>query len=150
MPAFTAGRCAAAPDLVAELTAREVAGWPVGTTFSIQGRRTITLTMILRRCSASSTTAATTALAERIHELLDLGPEPDRRLARLPAGLGGPFGRLMAMVAEMDAMLYEEIGSRRYDPSSAEPGEVASQCRCTRREAGFMSDREIRDELLTC
>jgi cytochrome P450 len=153
MPAFHRGAVGSYGDLVAELTARDVAGWPVGTTFSIQERmRTITLTMILRAVLGVVDDSRDRRLRERIHELLDLVQSPIAVLPAFQREVGGrsPFGRLMAMVSEIDQMLYEEIGSRRYDPSSAERGDVLSMLvRPQPHEPGFMSDREIRDELLT-
>ena len=95
MPAFHRGAVGRYTDLVAELTAREVAGWPVGTTFSIQERmRTITLTMILRAVLGVVDDSRDRRLRERIHELLDLVQSPIAVLPAFQRELGGrsPFG----------------------------------------------------------
>jgi cytochrome P450 len=56
----------------------------------------------------------------------------------------------MAIVDQIESLLYEEIGERRYDPSRTDRDDVLSMLvRPQTHEEGFMSDREIRDELLT-
>jgi len=139
--------------LIRAAAAREVATWPLDTPFSIQERmRTVTLTMILRAVLGVVDDSRDRRLRERIHELLDLVQNPIAVLPAFQRELGGrsPFGRLMALVAEIDRMLYEEIGLRRYDPGSSERDDVLSMLVGPQpHEAGFMSDREIRDELLT-
>jgi cytochrome P450 len=153
MPAFHRKAVCRYGDLVGELAAREVATWPLDTPFSIQERmRTVTLTMILRAVLGVVDDSRDRRLRERIHELLDLVQNPIAVLPAFQRELGGrsPFGRLMALVAEIDRMLYEEIGLRRYDPGSSERDDVLSMLVGPQpHEAGFMSDREIRDELLT-
>ncbi|MGB3099764.1 MAG: cytochrome P450, partial [Solirubrobacterales bacterium] len=60
------------------------------------------------------------------------------------------YARLMALVTAIDAILFEEIGTRRYDPSRSDRDDILSMLvRPQPHEPGFMSDREIRDELLT-
>jgi cytochrome P450 len=153
MPAFHRGAVGRYKDLVGELAAREVATWPVGTSFSIQERmRTVTLTMILRAVLGIVDDSRDRRLRGRIHELLDLVQNPIAVLPAFQRELGGrsPFGRLMSLVDEIDEMLYEEIGLRRHDPTCGERDDVLSMLVLPQpHEPGFMSDREVRDELLT-
>ncbi len=56
----------------------------------------------------------------------------------------------MRTVAAIDELLFEEIGERRYDPSRHDRDDILSMLVTPQpHEAGFMSDREVRDEILT-
>ena len=91
-------------------------------------------------------------LRELVHGLLDQVQNPIAVLPVFQRELGGrtPFARLMEIVAAIDELLYDEIGERRYDPSRNERDDILSMLvRPQTHEHGFMSDREIRDELLT-
>ena len=153
MPAFHRGSVGRFSGLVGELTAREVAGWPSGESFAIQERmRGVTLNMIFHAVLGIVDDRRDRRLHELIHELLDLVQNPIAVLPMFQRELGGrtPFARLMALVSEIEAVLYEEIGSRRYDPSRNERDDVLSMLVGPQpHEPGFMSDREIRDELIT-
>jgi cytochrome P450 len=153
MPAFHRGAVGRFGGLVSELAAREIARWPLDTVFPIQDRmRGVTLEMILRAVLGLVDDSRDERLRGLIHELLDLVQNPIAVLPQFQYELGGrtPFARLMALVAEIEKLLYEEIGERRYDPSRADRDDILSLLvRAQPHEDGFLSDREIRDELLT-
>ncbi len=153
MPAFHRGAVERFGGLVAELAAREVARWPLDTVFPVQERmRGVTLEMILRAVLGIVDDSREERLRELIRDLLDHVQNPIAVLPAFQHELGGrtPFARLMALVAEIEKLLYEEIGERRYDPSRTDRDDMLSLLvRAQPHESGFMSDREIRDELLT-
>jgi cytochrome P450 family 135 len=153
MPAFHRGSVRRFSALVSELAAREVATWPTGTPFAIHDRmRGVTLEMIFRAVLGIVDGRYDERLREAIRELLDMVQSPIAVLPVFQHELGGrsPFARLMARVAEIEAILYEEIGARRHDPSRHDRDDVLSMLAIPQsHEAGYMSDREIRDELLT-
>ena len=153
MPAFHRGSVRRFSSLVGELAAREVAGWPLGTAFPIQERmRAITLEMIFRVVVGTAGGSRDDALRESIHDLLDLVQNPIAVLPAFQRELGGrsPFGRLMTIVEGIDRLLRDEISERRSDPGAAERDDVLSMLvRPKSHEDGFLSDREVRDELLT-
>jgi cytochrome P450 len=140
-------------DLVRELGAREVATWPVGTAFAAQERmRGVTMHVIFRAVLGIVDPRRDEQIRELIHGLLDHVQNPIAVLPQFQVELGGrsPFAKLMAIVAKIDTLLYEEIGARRYDPSRSDRDDVLSMLVGPRvHEPGYMSDREIRDELLT-
>ena len=153
MPAFHRGSVRRFSGLVAELAAREVADWPIGTAFPIQERmRAITLEMVFRVVVGTAGGSRDDALRESIHELLDLVQNPIAVLPAFQRELGGrsPFGKLMTIVEGIDRLLRDEISERRSDPASAERDDVLSMLvRPKTHEDGFLSDRQVRDELLT-
>lgn len=153
MPAFHRGSVRRFSGLVAELTARDIATWPIDEPFAIQERmRKVTLEMIFRAVIGIADEARDERLHELIHELLDAVQNPIAVLPQFQYELGGrsPFARLMALVAEIERHLFAEISERRYDPSRHDRDDVLSLLvRPQPHEEGFMSDREVRDELLT-
>ena len=140
-------------SLVRELAAREVATWPVGTAFPAQERmRGLTMHVIFRAVLGIVDPKRDEQVRELIHSLLDHVQNPIAVLPQFQVELGGrsPFARLMAIVTEIDTLLYDEIGARRYDPSLPDRDDILSMLVGPRvHEPGYMSDREIRDELLT-
>ncbi len=152
-PAFHRGSVGRFSGLVAELTAREIATWPTGESFALQERmRSVTLQMIFRAVIGIADERRDERMRELIHELLDLVQNPIAVLPVFQRELGGrtPFARLMALVGQIEALLYEEIGTRRYDPTRRDRDDVLSMLVGPEpQEPGFMSDREVRDEMLT-
>lgn len=153
MPTFHRGAVRRFSGLVGELAAREVATWPVDEPFAIQSRmRAVTLEMIFRVVIGVVGGDRDERLRKLIDELLEMVQNPIAVLPAFQRELGGrtPFARLMALVAEIEKLLYLEIGERRHDPSKADRDDVLSLLlRPASHEPGFMSDREVRDELLT-
>lgn len=153
MPAFHRGAVRRFSSLVAELTARDIATWPDDQAFPLQERlRGITLNMIFRVVVGIAGAERDERMRELIRDLLDMVQNPIAVLPWFQRDLGGrsPFARLMKVVDEIEALLYEEIGERRYDPTTSDRDDVLSMLvRPQTHEDGFMSDREIRDELLT-
>lgn len=153
MPAFHRGSVRRFSGLVSELTIRDMADWPVGEPFPVQERmRKITLAMILRVVIGVTAEAREQQLRELLHDLLDAVQDPIAVLPQFQYDLGGrtPFAKLMALVGEIDTVLGTEISERRYDHGIADRDDVLSMLvRAKPHEDGFMSDREVRDELLT-
>lgn len=152
-PAFHGQAVRRFDGLVSELTARELASWPLDTPFPIQERmRAITLELIFRAVIGVVEPERDQRLRALIHELLDQVQNPIAVLPMFQRELGGrtPFARLMALVAEIDRLLYDEISARRHDPSASDRDDILSMLVGPQpQHEGFLSDRQIRDELLT-
>ena len=152
-PGFHRGAVQQFSGVVAELAAREVATWPLEQPFPIQERmRGVTLQMIFRSVLGVVDERRDMRLRELVHDLLDQVQSPIAVLPAFQRDLGGrsPFARLMRTVAAIDELLYEEIGERRYDPSRTDRDDILSMLVVPQvHEDGFMSDREVRDELMT-
>ena len=136
-------------ELMAEATAREVEGWPVGRELALRPRmQAITLEVILRAVFGVRDGERMDLLRERIPRLaattsvLTWLPFMDRDLGGL-----SPSARFRRALAAVDELIYAEIAERR----ESEPGEdVLSLLLSARHEDGSpMSDVELRDELMT-
>ena len=139
-------------DLIAEITTREVEGWPSHETFELRPRmQAITLEVILRAVFGVRE-------EERLARFRDVLPRLGEAtglqmwLPFLRRNLGpwSPWARFLRLRAEVDELVYDEIRRRRSEPDAVERDDVLSLLLGARHEDGRpMSDHELRDELIT-
>jgi cytochrome P450 len=141
-------------ELMGQIAAEEIDRWPSGEPYPLRPRmQAITLEIILRAVFGLEHGERLEALRVELRSLLDtltrpemflwpvlMGPE---RLARF-----GPFKR---MHEKVDQLVYAEIAERRKASDLAEREDILSMLLEARHESDGspMTDREIRDELLT-
>lgn len=139
-------------DTILEITDRDMETWPVGEPFSLRGHtQRITLDVILRAVFGvreQDRFARARTLVDRFARdanLIVLFPGLRRNLGRW-----SPWQRFKRARTALDEFLYEEIALRREQPDLADRDDVLSLLLCARDEDGqAMSDRELRDELVT-
>ncbi|MCV7298313.1 cytochrome P450 [Mycobacterium barrassiae] len=133
-------------DLMAEIAAENIAGWPVGRPFAVAPKTSeITLEVILRTVIGASDPARLAALREVMPRLLRVGPWESLAIAK-PSLLGRrPWRRFARTMEKADRLLYAEIAERRADPNLAERTDALAML----IQAGGMSDKELRDQLIT-
>jgi cytochrome P450 family 135 len=139
-------------DLIAEITSREVERWPVGEPFALRPRmQAITLEVILRAVFGvreEERLGLFRTLLPRLGEATGL--QMWLPFLRRDLGPWSPWARFLKLRAEVDALVYDEIRRRRSAPDAAERDDVLSLLLGARHEDGSpMSDRELRDELIT-
>jgi cytochrome P450 len=154
LPPFHGERLQAYAQDMAEIAARDLAGWPAGTPFALEPRmRAITLAIIVRVVFGIEDAQRAAALRELIPQLLpDTGLSSLVLLPALRRNLGprSPWTRFLAAREAVDALLYEEIAARRRDAGLAERTDVLSLLLGARDEHGAsLTDHELRDELMT-
>ena len=133
-------------EQIHDIAVAEVESWPSGETFALRPpMQNITLEVILRLVFGIDD-------AERLQRLSHLLPKITGEgawLFWLPAPLRKewfpPVRKLFAMKEEVDAILFDEIASRRADPDVGERTDVLSLLVA----AGDADDQELRDELMT-
>ena len=110
----------------------------------------ITLEVIMR---AVFGVADRERLADHLRELLRLTASPNLQFVVLVARrFNGPdpLAKLDTLTADIDEILLAEIAERRADPDTAQREDICSMLVGARFEDGEpMSDREIRDQLMT-
>jgi cytochrome P450 len=158
LPAFHGERMERLERLVEDVTEREVAGWPAGSSVPLHPRlQRLTLEVILRAVFGLEAGPRLDALRDRLAAMLQFGerlvslvpPEPGSRLDRALQRVG-PFARFARDQREADALILELVAERRR--AGDESGDdVLSMLLAARHEGSAepMSSQELRDELMT-
>jgi cytochrome P450 len=157
LPPFHGERMRSYETTVREVTERELDGWSEDRPFAIHPRmQAITLEVILKAVFGVTDPARDARLHERLPLLLGDTSSPvlqfrvllSRRLRR-----GDPLAGLRELMGEVDELLLAEIAERRVDSNPTHPSEredILSLLVAARFEDGSeMSDREVRDQLVT-
>jgi cytochrome P450 family 135 len=155
LPPFHGQRMQAYTDAMREAADVEIDAWPVGEPFTLLSRmQAITLRVIIRAVFGYEAGPAADELSRRLRAMIDPVARP-RGLALLSLlerfGAGRRAMRhFEAQRRAVDELLYAEIASRRAEPDLAERNDVFSALLLAEDEhGGRLSDREVRDELLT-
>jgi cytochrome P450 family 135 len=154
LPPFHGERMRAYETVIAEVTEREIARWPVGERFRLQPRmQAITLEVILRAVFGLEDPGRRDALRLNLRRILALTASPLRQamgLATRPLGRFGPYRSFQSLLDRTDALLLEQIAERRADRGLEARADVLSLLLLARDEEGEgMDDRELRDQLMT-
>ncbi|MGV0769415.1 cytochrome P450 [Mycobacterium syngnathidarum] len=151
LPPFHRDAVARQTEIMTEIAAANIAGWPVGRMFPAAPKMAeITLEVILRTVIGASDPARLAALRSVMPRLLSIGPWETMALARPELGRRRLWRGLRRNVEEADRLLYAEIADRRADPDIANRTDVLAMLVRSADEAGHtMTDRELRDQLMT-
>lgn len=152
LPSFHGERIRAYESVMAAAADRAVERWPLERPFALQPEMArLTLEVIVRAVFGIREGDAREEVTEAVRALL----EPSMSaLAFFPAlrrdlGPRSPWGRFVADRARVDRLLYAEIARRRAGDLDGRE-DVLSLLLSARREDGeALSDRELRDELMT-
>src|SRR5919201_2319881 len=156
LPPFHGRRMEAYADVMRQVAERDIATWPAGPTFPVLPHtQAITLEVIMRAVLGIQDAAGLDELGRLLRAVLNLGTSR-RRLLPLLFGLvagGGDsraWRRFQAATEAVDQALHAEIARRRAAADTAERDDVMSLLLQAPHEDGSpMSDRELRDELMT-
>jgi cytochrome P450 len=156
LPPFHGERMRSYEATVREVTERELDSWSDGSAFAIHPRmQAITLDVILQAVFGVTDPARSARLRERLPLLLGDTASPAlqfRVLLSRRLGRGDPLVGLRELLVEIDELLLAEIAERRSGPDHTHPEreDILSLLVAARFEDGSeMSDREVRDQLVT-
>jgi len=153
LPPFHGPRMQSYGSLMADIARAEIERWPTGTPIRVRPRmQAVTLEIILRAVFGLAEGERLVNLRIELRRVLDrltnprwvafliaLGPE---RIPRFP-----PFAR---EIARVDRLIYGVIAARRADRSAEQRDDILSMLlSATHEDGSAMTDRELRDELLT-
>jgi cytochrome P450 family 135 len=153
LPPFHGKRMKAYGEVMTRVATEEIDRWPSDRPVRMRPRmQAMTLEIILRAVFGVDEGERLNRLRDQLRRTLNLLSHPRRaifmvmlgpeRLRRFP-----PFRRQLERV---DRLLYEEISARRGAADLAERDDILSLLLQARHEDGqLMSDRELRDELMT-
>jgi cytochrome P450 len=150
LPPFHGSRMAGYRDLMAQIAREHIAAWPRGESLALAPRmQAITLDVVLRVIfGVEADSARLGALRDRLRAMLTRVLGGASMLATVTVGpkrieLSGVYSRWLEPV---DALLREQIEERRAAPGD----DVLSLLIAARHADGSpMTDRELRDELIT-
>jgi cytochrome P450 len=154
LPAFHGERIQAFGELIAEATTRHVSRWPLGHSFAAQpSMQAITLEVIMRAVFGVRDRDEARRMAAPLGALLN-ELSSRRRLLALQLGdssnprPGSAWARMRRLTSLADAVIYEQIRARRQRPGDT--NDVLGLLLAATDEHGQeLSDRELRDELMT-
>jgi cytochrome P450 len=151
LPPFHHEAVARQAQVMADIAAANIATWPVGEPFAAGPKMSeITLEVILRTVIGASDPARLDALRAVMPKLLNVGPWASLAIAKPALQRHWPWRRLRHRIAEADRLLYAEIADRRADPHLDERTDVlAMLVRATDEDGRRLTDRELRDQLMT-
>ncbi|HKP40692.1 cytochrome P450 [Mycobacterium sp.] len=151
LPPFHRDAVARQTEVMAEIAASNVAGWPVGPPFAVAPKMSqITLEVILRTVIGATDPSRLAALRAVMPRLLNVGQWASLAIARPELQRRRPWRGLRRRIEEADRLLYAEIAERRADPHLDERTDVlAMLVRATDEDERTMTDRELRDQLMT-
>ncbi len=152
LPPFHGERVRRYGELIVEIARREMESWPVGEPFGMRPHtQRITLTVIMRAVFGIQDEGR----LERFGLLIDefarrVGTVTSLPFTRRNLGPLSPWGKFVRAREALDEFIYEEIRLRRAEPGHEGRDDVLSLLLGARDEDGApMSDRELRDELVT-
>jgi cytochrome P450 family 135 len=153
LPSFHGERMRGYEQTMAEVAAREIERWPAGEPLSAwPTMQAITLEVIMRTVFGVRETDRLERLGEALRDSLTIASQPVRMamLAVLGPRRIADLGLVRDKLRPTDELIYEEIRSRRRAPDLAERDDVLSLLLQARHDDGSeMSDKELRDELMT-
>jgi cytochrome P450 len=153
LPPFHGERLKGYADTIAEVTEEEIGRWALGTPLRTwPSMQALTLEVIMRTVFGVQDGQRKERLGAALSEALRWGGDP-RRMAML-AALGPKRVARMKLFRRVldpaDSLVYEEIRAHREAGDLEERDDIMSLLLQARHEDGSpMSDRELRDELVT-
>src|SRR5690349_3919697 len=151
LPPFHRDAVAKQVEQMTEIAAANIDGWPVGRPFAVAPKASeITLEVILRTVIGASDPARLAALRAVMPRLLNVTQWTSVALAWPRLQQLRPWRALAERIQEADRLLYAEIAERRADPHLDERTDaLAMLVRSTDEDGRTLSDRELRDQLMT-
>ena len=151
LPPFHRDAVARQAEQMAEIAAANIDGWKVGEPFAVAPKASeITLEVILRTVIGASDPARLAALRAVMPKLLNVGQWASLAIARPELQRRRPWRTLWDRIQEADRLLYAEIAERRADPHlDGRTDVLAMLVRATDEDGRTLSDRELRDQLMT-
>ncbi len=158
LPTFQGERMRAYGAMMRAIAREAIARFPIGETFPIHPRmRAITFDVIMRAVFGLDDSADAARLKEAIRRFFAVSTGRFGALLQLPAlqidlGPWSPWGRIVRLNREVEALLFAEFARRREASRSGrqDSQDILSMLLLARDEAGApMSDRVLRDEMMT-
>jgi len=139
-------------EAMREATNRSIDGWPVETPFAVHEKtQAITLDIIFRTIFGMEDSPRLTKLRDGLVHGLTIGSNPIYLLPLFRRNLGPltAWREIARMMRESDAILFEEFARRRADGVSGRDDVLSMLLEARDEDGRGMSDRELRDQMVT-
>ncbi len=139
-------------ETIAEIAREEVRGWPVGEPFALWPRmQAITQEVVMRAVFGPDQGGRLDPLRELLHRLTDSMNDPD--LIRMLFALGPRWvarsSQFRGAMAPVEAAVMEEVQRRRREGENGRQDVVSMLVQARYEDGSPMSEKDLRDELLT-
>ena len=150
LPPFHGEAIAHYEELIAQITDREIDGWRPGDRIRTRTvAQTITMEVIIQAVFGITDPRRVAEMRQLLPRLSSINPLLAIEAMRKDLGPRSPWGRFIRERDRVDQMLYEEIERPRGD-SGEDPRDILTLLLAARDEDGRpLTDRELRDELIT-
>jgi cytochrome P450 len=154
LPSFHGERMRSYEAILDEIVDEEIDSWPLDTEFPIHSRmQAITLEAILRIVFGVADGPRLERLRKMLATVLTETASPRSQLISLATRRfrgGNAFARFENQLREVDDLLFAEIAEHRSKPDLADRDDILSMLMLAEFEdGGTMSDKELRDQLMT-
>ncbi len=154
LPSFHGERMRSYETVVDEIISAEIDSWPLDSEFPIHSRmQAVTLEVILRVVFGVADGPRLERLRGMLANVLQETASPRAQLIGLATrrfGGRGPWAKFEGQLKAVDELLYAEIAEHRSKPDLEQRDDVLSMLMVARFEdGGEMSDKELRDQLMT-
>jgi cytochrome P450 len=155
LPAFQGDRMKAYGGMMRDLAREAIARFPIGEVFAIHPRmRAITFDVIMRAVFGLDDSPDAARLKDALRRFFDVSTGRFGSLLQLPAmrldlGAWSPWGRLMRINRELEALLFAEFACRREETRSGREDILSMLLRACDENGVPLSDRVLRDEMMT-
>jgi len=151
LPPFHGEAIARYAALIEQIANREIDGWRPGDRIRTRMvAQTITMEVIIRAVFGITDPDRVAELRRLLPRLSSINPILGIEAVRRDLGPRSPWGRFIRDRDRADEMLYDEIESRRGDSNGRSRDDILTLLLSARDEDGNpLSDRELRDELIT-
>jgi cytochrome P450 len=154
LPPFHGERMRSYEAALDEIVTAEIDSWPLDAEFPIHSRmQAVTLEAILRVVFGVADGPRLERLRGMLGTVLTETASPRTQLIALATRRfrgGNAFARFEGQLKEVDDLLYAEIAEHRSKPDLAERDDILSMLMLAEFEdGGTMSDKELRDQLMT-
>jgi cytochrome P450 family 135 len=153
LPPFHGKRMQAYGEVMAQIAGREIDRWPADRSVRMRPRmQSVTLEVILRAVFGVDDGDRLVHLRDEMRRMLNLVSDPRRAIFLVVIGPRrlGRFRPFQRYVERVDRLLYAEIAARRASSDLSDREDILSLLLEARDEDGRkLSDRELRDELMT-
>ncbi len=155
-PPFHGDRMKSYGDLICEITEKVISDWKIGEPFDVRkSMQEISLRVILQAVFGLNEGERYEEIKQLIGSILEISGSPLKAMLvfvpmlQKDLGAWSPWGNFLRQQKRLDDLLYVEIQERRDNPDASREDILSLMMAATDEQGQPMTDKEMRDELMT-